>query len=251
MKEKKEKQSRSTAPGGTPPAQHNLARTWDNVGEQMFVPAHYEFSNPDALAAYIAANPVGQLVSGHKGALFSTFVPFYAAPKKKHEKLRLAGHMAARNAQVVAIQENASAMAVFSSPGAYISPRWFCQNVTAPTFSYVSVQARGRLVPVDDPAEKLNILRLTVDHMESLASAGDDDEPWSMDMLTQAQVDRYGPMVAAFYLEVDAIEGVARLNQEKEEKDMRSIVEGLSAQENPGAQHIAALMRQNLRLVGR
>ncbi len=225
-----------------------LARTWDNVGKHSFVPEHYEFSDQSALMAYIKADPVAQIFATHEGEMHLTSAPFIHAPKPGNDT-RLAGHIAGRNAYGDAIKAGVEAVAQFISPGAYISPRWFRENITAPTFSYVSVQARGRFVPILDADETLLILAKTVDHMEALTSAHDGAEPWCMTALTAEQLMRYIPMVQAFYFEVTALEGIARLNQEKTKADMEGIIEGLSGQGNAGAQHIASLMNTNLKRV--
>lgn len=232
------------ATGGATP----LARTWDNVGKHSFVPEHYEFSDQNELMAYIKGNPVAQIFANHKGEMHLTSAPFIHAPNEGNDT-RLAGHIAGRNAYGDAIKAGVEAVAQFISPGAYISPRWFQENITAPTFSYVSVQARGRFVPISDADETLLILAKTVDHMEALTSAHDGADPWCMTALTAEQMARYIPMVQAFYFEVTALEGIARLNQEKTKADMEGIIEGLSGQENAGAQHIAGLMHANLKRV--
>lgn len=234
------------ATGGTTP----LARTWDNVGKHGFVPEHYEFSDQDALMVYIKANPVGQVFTIHGGQMHLTSAPFIHTPKPENGS-RLAGHIAGRNAYSDAVKAGVEAVAQFISPGAYISPRWFRQNITAPTFSYVSVQARGRFVPILDNDETLLVLAKTVDHMEALTSAHGSDEnvaeQWSMAALSSEQMERYIPMVQAFYFEVTSLEGIARLNQEKTKADMEGIIEGLSGQQDAGARHIASLMSANLK----
>lgn len=235
--------------GGNKQNPVSLARSWDNAGNQAFVPEHYAFSEERAQVGYIADNPVGQLISAVDGAAFVSVVPFVWTARRADGGLRLAGHMAARNPQEAHVASAREGIAHFISPGAYISPRWFRKNNTAATFSYVSLQVRGRLVPVKDPDETRLILARTVDHMEALTSRHDKTDPWNMGTLSAEQMERYIPMVRAFYMEVRSVEGIARLNQEKERADMEGIIEGLGGQPSSGARHIAALMAQNLELM--
>ncbi len=235
--------------GSKQQTQASLARSWDNVGRQTFVPAHYEFSDEKALVHHVSENPVGQLFSAADGNMRISVVPFIWAPRAAGGALRLAGHMAARNPHEAHVVAAGDAAIHFTSPGAYISPRWFRKNNTAATFSYVSAQIRGQLEPIHDPDETLLVLARTVDHMEALTSRHDTGTPWSLDTLSEAQIARYVPMVRAFYLDVHEMEGIARLNQEKERPDMEGILDGLRGQPTPGAQHIAGLMAANLKLM--
>ncbi|SDE74116.1 FMN-binding negative transcriptional regulator [Kordiimonas lacus] len=223
-----------------------LFKSWDNAGQDIFVPEHYAMQGEGALYAFIAANPVGQVFTAHDGNQQVTAAPIIRAQRLDVDRPLLAGHMAVRNPQCDAIIAGASALVSFSTGGAYISPRWFRKNVVAPTWSYVSVQVRGRLKLLPEPDCALDVLDRTVAHMEALAPCREGERPWSMDALTPEQMKRYVPMVMAFHLEVEAIEGICRLNQEKDRADMESIIDGLRGQGAPGAQHIARLMQANL-----
>ena len=223
-----------------------LARTWDDVGRQGFVPAHYEFSNEGALYDYIAAHPVGQVFAAHEDDLHVTTAPFIHARQSIGGGRGLSGHISGRNRLADVIRAGAKAVLRFESPGAYISPRWFRVNNTAATYSYVSVTVRGRFVPILDEGETALLLARTTDHMEAITPLTPGEVPWSMESLSEEQMTRYQAMVQAFHFEVESIEGIARLNQEKARADMEGIISGLWAQDSAGSRHIARLMQANL-----
>lgn len=223
-----------------------LAKSWDNAGRDIFVPEHYAIQDDAACYAFIAVNPVAQVFSSLGGHMQVTAVPCLRTLKLDGDKPLLSGHLAARNPQVEAITAGAPALLNFATGGAYISPRWFRKNITAPTWSYVSVQVRGRFIPIEDADGKLELLDRTVAHMEALVPVGASEKPWTMDALSPAQIDRYLTMVTAFHIEIDAMEGICRLNQDKDRSDMESIIAGLAAQNGGPAHHIARLMRENL-----
>jgi transcriptional regulator len=223
-----------------------LFKSWDNAGQDIFVPEHYAMQDEAALYAFIAANPVGQVYTSFEGNQQVTAAPFIRARQQQTDKPLLAGHLAARNPQCAAIAAGTPVLVSFGTGGAYISPRWFRKNRTAPTWSYVSVQVRGRLHPVPGRKETLDILERTVAHMEALTSFREDERPWTMDTLPEDLMEQYIPRIMAFEVEVEGIEGICRLNQEKDVVDMAGIIEGLSAQPSPTAHHIAQLMQANL-----
>ncbi|WCL53396.1 FMN-binding negative transcriptional regulator [Gimibacter soli] len=219
--------------------------TWDDVGRDTFVPDHYAMPEGSDLSAHIAAHPVAQMFTAHEGRLQVTAVPFVRATGSKDQPLLLDGHMAARNPQCAAIRDGAPVLLQFCAPGAYISPRWFRERMTAPTWSYVTVQVRGRLRPIATAADTLDIIDRTVAHMEAQTlRAG--ETAWTCAPLTDEQMDRYLGMILAFQVEVSAAEGICRLNQEKTDTDRQSIIEGLQLQTDAGSRHIAALMQAGM-----
>lgn len=223
-----------------------LARSWDDVGKKLFVPEHYEFSDMEQLCAFISDYPVGQMVTHQNQETKISAVPFVIENNTFGGRPLLLGHMAERNEQASAVRAESEATLLFAGPGAYISPRWFAHHMTAPTWSYVSVQARGRLVAINDDSETINVLKRTISHMEGLTLTDETETAWTIDELTDEQTSRYLGMIQAFRFEVEHMEGVCRLNQEKDPADMKSIITGLRECNDASSLEIADLMQANL-----
>ncbi|MBV1901427.1 MAG: FMN-binding negative transcriptional regulator [Kordiimonadaceae bacterium] len=223
-----------------------LAKTWDDVGRTMFTPEHYELPEQAQMVSFAAANPVPQVFTDHKGQMRASAIPMIPVKNTGTEISSFVGHLASRNGQAEAIKAGATGLVLFSGPSAYISPRWFRKNITAPTFSYVSVQVRGTFVPLSGEEETWEVIRNTVAHMEAMVTAQSGGKPWRMEALTKEQMERYLPMILAFRFEIESIEGVNRLNQEKDVVDMENIIDGLKETGTAGSMQIAALMQENL-----
>ncbi|MCW8126946.1 FMN-binding negative transcriptional regulator [Microbulbifer halophilus] len=218
----------------------NRTGHWRDVGENLFVPAHYGFSERESQLEFIAQQPFAQLVSLAGGDLRITATPLFRDPEAGG--LNFIGHIARRNAHCAAIEEGERAVALFCGPDAYISPRWFREEPGVPTWSYLSVQLRGRFRAVRGRDETLSILRRSIRAMEALAHSGPRVQPWTLEEVPASLVDRLSEGVLAFHFAGESIEGVRRLNQDKGEGDWEGIRAGLADSPQRGAAAISELM---------
>jgi transcriptional regulator len=224
-----------------------LADSPDDVGSKAFVPAHYQVHNSDALLDIMAANPLAQLFTRDAARDYVTAAPMIVLPTRDNQgRIQLVGHMAGRNPQVRCIEAKERATAVFSDPGAYISPRWFKVTHTAPTWNYQSVQVRGTLerIPAGEPT--LEVLHHTIELLEKGAHPDPAAARWSMNELPEEKAAILHRMITAFRLHIDSIEGIQRLNQDKHLEDALSIIAGLSRSPQVGAKAIVSAMAGQL-----
>ncbi|WP_250458792.1 FMN-binding negative transcriptional regulator [Microbulbifer litoralis] len=219
----------------------NRERTgaWRDVGEKLFAPAHYGFTERQALLQFVAGQPFAQLVSNACGDLRVTATPLFHEPESGG--LNFIGHIARRNAHCEAIEDGERAVALFCGPDAYISPRWFRDRPGVPTWSYLSVQLRGYFNAIRDREETMSVLRRSIEQMEALAHR-DGERPWTLSEAPESLVERLSEGVLAFRFVGERIEGVRRLNQDKGEVDRESIMAGLSGSPQRGAAAILELM---------
>jgi len=157
-----------------------LERIGHDHGRHLFVPSHYDFDDPAALAAFIGEHPLGQMVSSDGEQLRATAAALIvAAPdadSAEDAPFELLRHLARRNPHADLVQDGAPAVIVFQGPNGYVSPRWNRENPSLPTWSYLAVQVRGRFEPFTDLDTTRRVLERTIAHMERHA-----ESPWRLD----------------------------------------------------------------------
>lgn len=217
------------------------AKSMQNLGEHAFIPEHYHISDKEEMADYIARHPMCQLNTAHEGVLWSSALPLLACPEQPGSYI---GHLARRNDQRVAIEQGADALAVFTGPEAYISPRWFEQRKTVPTWNYLSIQMRGRLQLIDATEAVAAVMTQTAVHMEGLLAKGSDHEPWQGGEVDRDLYEGLLHGIVAFRFFPESIEGVKRLNQDKDLRDVKAIMRGLESTPQRQSAEILKLMSQ-------
>jgi transcriptional regulator len=197
----------------------------------LYIPQHFRVDDPAALAAFIEANAFGTLVTSSAAGLHVSHIPFVV--EREGEGLRLLGHVARANAQWQSLESADHALAVFQGPHAYISPGWYEQHPSVPTWNYAAVHATGRARLMDEAELHDLLMRLS-----STYEAGR-EKPWRMSELPSAYVDSMLKMIVGFELVVERLEGKFKLSQNRPAEVARVI----AALEREGETEVAALMR--------
>ncbi|MBB6522224.1 FMN-binding negative transcriptional regulator [Pseudoteredinibacter isoporae] len=216
------------------------AKSMQDVGQHVFIPEHYCIEQSQELLDYITANPMCQVSCVHEGRVLSTAMPLIACRKDAGSYV---GHMARRNPMADALSKGGEVLAVFSGPEAYVSPSWFTQRQTVPTWNYLSVQLRGEWEQLTRAEDIEAVMSDTVVHMEGLLAETSQHKAWNMQTVDP---DLYAGLlhgIVAFRLKPSSLEGVKRLNQDKDIRDIDSIMRGLSASSQRHSREIVALMQ--------
>ena len=136
----------------------------------------------------------------------------------------LYGHVAKQNPQHDAFDGRSTAVAVFRGPHHYISPSWYENPKTVPTWNFSAVHASGRLDPIT--GEKLyELLTTLVSRSESHYTGGQ----YKLDSLPRDFVSNLMLAIVGFRMEIESLEGKFKLGQERSEADRTSIVSHLRA----------------------
>src|ERR1700704_2452751 len=120
----------------------------------MYLPAHFEETRADVLHRLLREHPLGLRVRQGDSGLDANAIPFLLDPERgPHGTLR--GHVARANPVWREARADVASLVVFQGPQAYVSPAWYASKAetgkVVPTWNYVMVQARGKLVVRDDP----------------------------------------------------------------------------------------------------
>lgn len=106
-----------------------------------------------------------------------------------------------------------SAVISVNGPDGYVSPDWYGVPDQVPTWNYVAVHLRGRLVPL--PSEDMHALldRQSAHFEDQLLPK----TPWTTSKMTPGVMDRMMRQILPFRLDIEAIEGTWKLNQNKDD----------------------------------
>lgn len=132
----------------------------------------------------------------------------------------------------------AGAVIAVMGPDAYISPDWYQVPDQVPTWNYVAVHLRGRLVALDEGVMQGHVDELSAEHEGRLRPKA----PWTSAKMAEGVMPRMMRMILPFRLEVAAVEGTWKLSQNKDADVQARTAVALAAQNDAGAQAIAALM---------
>jgi transcriptional regulator len=190
------------------------------------------FAEPDLdrIAALIAANPFGLLVTA-AGGLDASPIPFTVA--REGDALRLEGHLAAGNPQCAQIAAGADALALFGGPHAYISPSWYRTQPAVPTWDYAAVHVHGPLLPMTDDGEMRAMLRALSAH----------DPTFTLESLPADYMAGMMRGIRAFRIRSTRIEAQWKMTQNRSIADRQSVIAALRAQ---GSDDVAALVEATL-----
>ena len=173
------------------------------------------------------------VVTSSGGEVMASHLPFvFDASRGEHGTLY--AHMARANQQSAVIGQG-EVLVMFTGPHAYISPSWYADRATAPTWDYVAVHCYGMpRVHSDEEAEQ-NIQRL-IDVVEA-----SHERPWSMTELRPDEVRAMVRNVVSFEIPLTRVEGKFKLNQgEKRDRTATAVAQ----LEQQGDAALAAYIRR-------
>jgi transcriptional regulator len=205
----------------------------------MYVPKHFEAPDVAWCHGLIRREPFAILVGvDQAGGPFATHLPVLLDEAPAPLGTLLA-HVARPNPQWQLFAPDRRVLVVFPGSHAYVSPSWYGQHPSVPTWNYVAVHAYGIPRVIQDP-ERVRAL------LERLVRTFEDGRPtpWRMDGLPDDYVDRMMRGIVAFEIPIDRLEGKAKLSQNRSAGDRARVRTALAAQDDPLARAVAELMAE-------
>jgi transcriptional regulator len=204
----------------------------------VYIPSAFAQTDTPRLHEFMRRNSFAVLTTNDGPGLVASHLPLLLeADVGPHG--RLFGHMARANPQWRKVE--GEALAVFSGPHAYVSPTWYEEAGTVPTWNYVAVHAYGTLRVVEERDALMDILRRSV-----AAYEGPRPEPWPFDE-SAPHVGKMLGAIVGFRIEITRLEGKWKLGQNHPEERRRKVARALAARPDEDSRAIAALMEGDLR----
>ena len=129
----------------------------------------------------------------------------------------------------------ASALITVNGPDAYVSPRWYADRATVPTWDYVALELEGRVQRMDSDGLEALLYALIERHEGRLGG-----EQWSAEETPPDLWRKLLGGIVGFEMEVLAWRPTFKLSQKKSPEEREAIAAGL---EGAGSPALAQLMR--------
>jgi transcriptional regulator len=199
----------------------------------MYLPKHFEETRTDRLHSFIAAYPLGLLVTLDGTGLVANPIPFMLLPcvdAAAGATHRLIGHVARANPVWRETQANVQALVAFQGPQGYVSPGWYPSKKehgkVVPTWNYSSVQARGPLRVHDSLEAVRAVVHALTTHHESTLS-----QPWAMQDAPADYITQMLGAIVMIEVPIHQLVGKFKLSQNRSTADRLGVEAGLQARE--------------------
>jgi len=203
----------------------------------VYLPPAFAETRPAVLVAHIERHDFGLLVSHGIAGLVASHIPFLV--ERRDEELHLLGHLARPHPQVADLGQGGEGLAIFSGPHAYISPSWYADGPSVPTWNYVDVHAYGTVRLIEDGDWLRQLLHRLADRHE----AGN-PVPWRVEDLPEAYIEGMLKGIIGLDIAVTRLEGKFKLSQNRPAADRPRVITALERGGDESSVAVARLMRK-------
>ena len=157
----------------------------------------------------------------------ATQIPVFI--EERNGKLFLSGHMMKQTDHHKAFENNANVLCVFTGNHTYVSATWYTDPHQASTWNYMSVHVKGQINFLDENS-LVDVLKKTSLHFER----GNGQSSTVYENLPEDYRSRLMKAIVAFEVEVESIENVFKLSQNRDKDSYQHIIEKLKEQDTDG-----------------
>lgn len=145
-------------------------------------------------------------------------------------------HLARGNA-ITRHLDGSTALVVVNGPDAYVSPRWYADRATVPTWDYVALELEGRVRRMDDDGLEA-FLYSVIDRFEGRLGG----EQWSADETPEGVWNGLFRGIMGFEMEILAWRPTLKMSQRKSPEERERIAAGLAENGSPALAHLMRIL---------
>ena len=197
----------------------------------LYCPPQMAFADKNALHDFIEQHSFGTLIST---PFFCSHLP-WLLQRDEGEHGVLYGHIARQNPHWRKLAQQ-QVLVTFSGPHGYISPRWYQSDQAVPTWNYAVAQVQGQTELLAEAA--------TLAHLAQQIAKYEPDVAAAIAKMPDAYQQNLAAGIVGVKVTVTELTGKLKLGQHRSAADQQGVFSALSANPEPGAQALAALMQQ-------
>ena len=154
-------------------------------------------------------------------------------------KIFLEGHMMRKTDHHHAFEKNNNVLVLFTGPHCYVSASWYTERGIGSTWNYMTVHAKGKISFKDEQGTR-NAVKMVSDKYEGTSSAD------AFDNLPKEYIDHMVKAIVGFSIEVEELDNVFKLSQNRDDASQRNIIEQLMKRGDENSRKIAEEMERRL-----
>ena len=194
----------------------------------MYNLPYYKEKDEQKVLDFIHQHPFAFIAGcDEHGKPVATQIPVFI--EQKENKLFLTGHMMRSTDHHKAFEKNSAVLCVFTGAHTYVSATWYSNPHQASTWNYMSVHVKGELRFLDEEG-LIDVLKKTSLHFEN----NNESSTTAFHNLSEEYTSKLMKAIVAFEVEVEAIDTVFKLSQNRDEKSYENIIEKLEEEEGDG-----------------
>ena len=155
--------------------------------------------------------------------------------EKRDGTLILKGHIMKETDHYKAFMQNDNVLVIFTGPNCYVSASWYVTKNIASTWNYMDVYIKGKVKFTDAEGTK-KILESTTNKYEKPGSDA------GYNKMSIEYVNRMAEAIVGLHIEVESMENVFKLSQNRDEISKQQIIENLRKSDDFFTREIAREM---------
>lgn len=207
----------------------------------MYVPKHFREEDLAVLQALMRAHSFATLISTQEdGVPVATSLPVLLETEPAPYGT-LKAHLALGNPQWHTLKQDREILVIFQGPHAYISPSWYEEKLSVPTWNYATVHAYGRPRLITEPGE-------LYEHLSTLVTTyeGSFPQPWQLEDLPGDYVAKMMKGVVGLSIKITRLQGKYKMSQNRSLQEQQQIIEQLQTAGDPLIREVASIMQGKL-----
>ena len=205
----------------------------------MYDLPYYKEEDREVILRFIHEHPF-TFISGcdENNKPVATQVPVFI--EEREGKYFLTGHVMRNTDHHKAFEKNPEVLAVFTGPHTYVSATWYSNPHQASTWNYMSVHAKGKIKFLGEQG--------LIDVLKKLSLHYEKDNHSSSTIFDNLKPEYKAPLmkaIVAFEIEIEDIEHVFKLSQDRDEASYHNIIAKLTEQ-GGDAKLIADIMKERI-----
>jgi transcriptional regulator len=203
----------------------------------MYVPAHFREDDLLVLRELMREYSFATLVSTEDDGLpIATHLPFvldeHPAPYGS-----LKAHMALGNSQWRTLHADREVLVIFQGPHGYITPSWYENPLSVPTWNYATVHAYGFPHLIEDHD-------LLYAHLQSLVAKHERQfaKQWRLDELPADFIEKMMKGVVGFEIQLTRLSGKWKMSQNRSEAERDRVSAELQTSQDPTLREVGSMV---------